>query len=50
MNTYLFAEKHGNATLIVSSPSEEDAWDYIDGAVKFPTNWRLDDKVEEEEE
>lgn len=49
MPTYIYAERNGNASLVLSADNEEEANKYLRVTVTFPEEWRLD-QIEEEPE
>jgi hypothetical protein len=40
--TYVYVEKNGNASLILSADAEEEAAAYLGAVVKLPIEWRLE--------
>lgn len=42
MITYSFAEKNGNAVIILSAENDEEALEYLDDMVQYPENFRMD--------
>jgi hypothetical protein len=45
--TYLFIEKNGSGTLVLSAGSEDEAWEILTEKVKDPRNWRLEEEEDE---
>ena len=42
MKTYVFVEKHGNATLVLSAKNDEEANELLEELVVWASEWRLD--------
>ena len=47
MKTYIFAQKNGSGSLILSAESEIDAYDLMIDLVKNSDEWRLDEVQDE---
>lgn len=50
MKIYIFVEINGNATIVISADSEDDAIDYLNYIVLDKDNWRLDEERDEEDD
>jgi hypothetical protein len=42
MSSYIYVEKNGNASVILTANNEEEAEAYIGAIVKLPIEWRLE--------
>jgi|GEM_PF-3125999 len=50
MKTYIFAQKNGSGSLILSAESEIDAYDLMIDLVKNSDEWRLDEVQDEDDD
>lgn len=50
MRTYIFNERNGNGTLILSAENFPDAEELMKEKVVHPINWRIEDEEGEDEE
>ena len=45
--TYIYAEKNGSGSLVLSAVDDDEAYDMLKERVKYPELWRLD-SIEDE--
>lgn len=50
MKTFVFIEKNGNGTLILSAKNFLDAEEFMGEKVAYPTEWRVEDEKGEKED
>lgn len=50
MRTFIFIEKNGNGTLILSAENFSDAEERMGEKVAYPIEWRVEDEEGEDED
>lgn len=48
MKTYVFNQKNGSGVLTLSAENDEEAYELLEELVVWASEWRLDERLEEE--